>query len=202
MHIDIYKKEYDFSLNIFSWAILVTFLCASLVMQVYPSGFSFEGPLLALPVICLIMYWSEKEVRFLKENDSDLTSLNKFQRNFFITAYSMNIGNLISLLLQYNNSDVRGIWPIAIYYTFFVSVIFSLLFSMISYALPTHKRYSIAFSFVIFTVFSISKFWPYYVAVPYVGQTSFYTVVMVSLISIHLLFACVMNINLTKNKRI
>jgi hypothetical protein len=194
MHFDIYKKEYDFSLNIFSWVILIAFLCASLVMQVYPNGFSFEGPFFSLPVICLMVYWSEKEARFLKVNDSELTSRNKFHRNFFITAFSMNMGSLISLLFQYNNSDVRGIWPIAIYYTFFSTTIFSILYSMISYILPTHKQYTFVFSFIIFTIFAISKFWPYYVLVPYVGQTNFYTVVMASLILMHLLFSFVLNI--------
>ena len=67
MHFDIYKKEYDFSLNVFSWVILVAYLCASLIMQVYPSGFSFKGALFTLPVICLIIYWSEKEAHLLKE---------------------------------------------------------------------------------------------------------------------------------------
>jgi hypothetical protein len=200
MHIDIDKKEYDFSLNIFSGAIFVVFLCASLVMQVCSGSFAFENFVLTLPIIGLIMYWSEKETRVLKENDSELTSLNKFQRNFFITAFSMNIGNLTSLLSQYNNSDIRGMWPISIYYAFFLSVIFSMLLSMISYILPTHKYYTFAFSSIIFIVFSISKFWPYYVAIPYLGQTSFYLVIMASLILIHLLFSLALNIKKLASK--
>jgi len=194
MYFDIYKKEYDFSLNIFSWAIFIAFLCASLVMQVYPSGFSFEGPLFVLPVICLMMYWSEKKAYLLKKNDSKLTKKSKFQRDLFISSFSMNIGYLISLLSQYDNSDVRGMWPLAIYYTFFCSIAFSLLFSMISYALPTHKKYNIAFALLIFTIFSISKFWPYYVFVPYLGKADSYLVIMASLLVIHFLLSFFMNV--------
>lgn len=189
MNLDIYKKEYDFSLNIFSWVILVTYLCVSFIMQVYPSGVSLEGPLFTLPVICLMMYWSEKKACLLKKHDSKLTKKNKFQRNFFIIFFAINIGSFISLIFQYNNSDIRGIWPISTYFTFFCSIAFSLLFSIISYALPIRKSYLVAFSFVIFTIFSISKFWPYYMAVPYIGQINFYTVVMMLLILIHLLFS-------------
>lgn len=174
-------------LNAFSWLIILTFFVASFLMEYFSNSRSLEGFIITLPLIIATVYWSENSAYLLKKTDFQLTRGEVFRRDLFLIFFSFIASGLLSLLFQYNNSDMRGWWPLFMYTTSVYGLIFTVIFSYSALIVNNHKMYLIIFSFIISIIILFSKFWPYYISVFFIGSINTYLVIMCSLISFHLL---------------
>lgn len=183
LHLSTFKN-----LNPYSWFIIVAYIGASLFMQTYSGDISLEGFSFGLPIIGTIVYWSEHSASLIKNTDLNLKKADLFYRDLFLISYSLLLGDILSLLLQYNNSDARAWWTLFLYFSLLCNLIFAFIFSFIALMLNAHKRYTIIFSCFILIIFTFSKFWPYYISLVFIGKTNTYLVIMCFLLIVHLLF--------------
>ena len=176
------------NINKFSWILIFSFICATFAMQNYSGGISSEGFFLLLPMISIMVFWSQKSAHLLALPDFKLKKNDVFNRDLFTICFSLIVAELLSLLFQYNNSDTRGWWVLFIYFAGACDFIFALIFSLIGLILPHHRRYMIIFAYLIFLTFVFSKFWPHYVSILFFGEIDTFFVIMCALISMHFLF--------------
>lgn len=174
-------------LNGLTWLIIVAFIAAIFTMVYFSPSILWEGIVISIPLIVIALFWSEKTGYLIKKEDDQLTKKEMFLQDLFLITYSFFLAVLFSLLFQYNNSDVKGWWPLIIYIMSFYGFVFALTFSLIALILNSHKIYSIIFSLIIFCAFLFSKFWPLYFHGLYIGNVSSFFTIYFGLISIHLL---------------
>lgn len=178
------------NLNVYSWSIIFVYICASFFMQNYSSGtISLEGFLFGLPIFGGIVYWSENSAQLIKKSDLELKEKEGFYRDLFLITYSSLLGDVLSLLFQYNNSDARAWWTLFLYFSTACNLVFAFIFSLVALMLNAHKFYTIIFSFFIFAIFIFSKFWPYSVSLLFIGETNTFLVIMCFLLIVHLFFS-------------
>lgn len=175
------------NLNRYSWLLIVALIFASIAMQYHTTQITFEGFYLSLPLVSLMVYWSEQMVCLVRLKNCQLTKQESFNRDLFMINYSFLLAGLLSLLFQYSNSDARGWWPLFLYFNSLEGFIFSLLFSLIALMLPPHKNYTITFTSVIMLFITFSKFWPYTISFLFIEKIEFYYAVIFSLFIIHVL---------------
>ncbi|CEK10127.1 conserved membrane protein of unknown function [Legionella hackeliae] len=178
-------------LNRYSWLILLAYLGATFSMQLDSHKFSFEAFLFGLSLILIMVYWSEYAAPSEKVDESKIDKIEVFLRDLFLISYSLMLGDILSLLFQYDNSDMRGWWTFFLYFSFLCNVVFAFAFSLIASMMRNHKMYTIIFSCILLTVFTFSKFWPLYKSVLFLGEINTFLVIMCSLIGMHLLIAIV-----------
>lgn len=179
------------NLNHYSWLIIAAYIGASLSMQTDTGDISLEGFSLGLPIIGALIYWSEHSAPLIKKNDFHLKKTDLFYRDIFLINYSLILGDILSLLFQYNNSDARGWWTLFLYFSVLYNLLFAFIFSLIALMLKSHKLYTLMFSCSILIIFTFSKFWPYSISLAFIGNTNTFLVIMCFLLIAHLLF-CVM----------
>jgi len=178
------------NLNLYSWLIIFAYICANFAMQDYYSGkLSLEGFFFGLPVIGGIVYWSEYSARLIKKSEHHLKKKDLFFRDFFLISYSCLLGDILSLIFQYNNSDARAWWTLALYFSSACNLMFAFIFSLIALMLNSHRLYTAIFSFLMLVIFTCSKFWPYYLSLSVIGKTNTFLVILCFLIIVHLLFS-------------
>jgi hypothetical protein len=177
-------------LNLYSWAIIFAYICASLFMQDYHSKtISLEGFFLGLPVIGVMVYWSEHSARLIKMSELSLKKNELLFRDMFLICYSALLGDLFSLIFQYGNSDVRAWWTLFLYFSGICYLIFAFIFSLIALMLHAHKLYTIVFSCFIFIIFAFSKFWPHTISIIFFGKIDTFFAIMAILILVHLILS-------------
>lgn len=112
---------------------------------------------------------------------------NNFQRDVFLISYSFLIASLISLLPEYDNSDVRAWWGVSVYYVSLIGIMFSWFFASFNCFSRDHKVYTNIFSLIIIMMFSLPKLWPIYVSMIFLGEISFFWMMMFTLGFLHFL---------------
>lgn len=173
--------------NYLSWLLIVCYFLAILSMDVLSTRFTFEGTVLTLPLILLILLLIQKNNYLINLKDTNLTKREVFFRDFLFVSYSFILAGFLSLLFQYKNVDAKGWWPLFIYLNSIYGVIFSLLFAYASTLLQDHRTYSIIFSIITLFTFTFSKYWHLYLDSYYLEG---YFIAMSIIISLHL-FLCI-----------
>jgi membrane-associated HD superfamily phosphohydrolase len=156
-------------------------------MQYHISQFSLGGFFLVSPLIGLAIFCSGKIMYLQEHNNNYVTRDNEFKRDVFLISYSFLIASLISLLPEYDNSDARTWWSISVYYVSLIGVIFSLFFAYFNRFLRIHKIYTNIFSLIIIIMLSLPKLFPLYVSVIFLGEISFFWIILFTLGFLHLL---------------
>ncbi len=142
------------------------------------SNFPVREALYLVPLIILVAICSSSQTLG--------TSPTRFAA--FEISYSFLTGGLLSVIIQLNNSDVRGWWIFGIYYMLFVGILFAVFFVTTSKKLCAHKMYVHTFSLFILSVLSVSRFWPQHMTLPIIGHVDFFWIVLLSFITLHLTF--------------
>lgn len=138
-----------YRLNLCSWVLLVIYLIVLITMEYFSPRFSFESIYYSVPLITAWILWSEKTTLIIKKSDSQSTIREQFSRDLFLISFSIISGYLVSLLLQYDNSDLLAWWPIVIYLISIFGLIYAFLFSLIATLLNHHKKYIYVCCFVV-----------------------------------------------------
>ncbi|CDZ76135.1 hypothetical protein BN59_00401 [Legionella massiliensis] len=183
------KKSSLRNLNRYSWSILIAFICANFSMQYHAPYVSFEGFLQTFPLIVLVVFRCERLAPLISQPEYHLNKQELFLRDSFILSFSFLLACLISLLFQYDNSDVRGWWSFIIYLFALYGLFFSLTFSIMALLIKNHKRYTLIFSFLIIFFISLGKFFPHYISIPLIGEVDSFFAFAGSLLIFHCLFA-------------
>lgn len=191
LEITMFSKTH-FRFNPFSWLLISAYILACYVMEYFSPRILWEGIILSAPLIMAIVYWSENTAHLIREDTTSLLKEQIFYRDLFLLTYSYLIGFLFSLLFQYNNSDARGWWTLAIWVMSCYAIVFASLFSLIALIIPTpHQRYSFIFSIIVFLALLLSKFWPYTLQVYYFGDVDAFLVINLSILSFHFLLCLI-----------
>lgn len=183
------QKHKNNYLNIYSLSIVITFICAMFAMHYRVSHISLLDFFQTLPLIVLGIYFSERLSNFINQPESKFKNNQLFIRDLLILSFSFLLGCLVSLIFSYNISDVKGWWSLIIYFITIYGVLFSTVFSIIGLLIKNHKKYTLIFAFIIFTLVSVGGFFPSYIFVPYLGNIETFYVATSSLLIFHCLFA-------------
>lgn len=176
-------------LNLYSWCLLFVFFCATFAMNYQTSSISLISFFEVLPLIALIIYQSEKKSYLISHREDSIKKSEIFARNQFILSYGFLIGCLFSLLFYYNNIDVKGWWPLIVYFITFYGLFFSTIFSLVSLLINRTKIYTIIFTLIIISLVSLGKFIPKYLPIPNIGNIETFYVLTVSLLVVHCFYA-------------
>lgn len=168
---------------------LIVFICATLSMQYHTADFSLVDCLSVLPLALVAIYYSEELAYLVKLPDHGQKKSTLFRRDLFLLNFSFLLGCLLSFILSYNNSDVKGWWTLIIYLITLYGFIFSIVFSAIAILIENHKNYTIAFSILIIVLLSIGNFFPHYISIPLLGKIDTSYVITCLLLIFHLLFS-------------
>lgn len=177
------------NLNKYSWSILITFICATFAMLYRTANRSFEGFFQTLPLIIIAVYYCEKLAPLMSQPEHNLKKSELFTRDLFILSFSFLLSCLLSLIFSYNNSDVKGLWPLIIYFITLYGLFFSVFFSAVALLIKNHKTYTIVFSLLIIVLVSMGKFFPHYTFIPLLGNIDTFYAITCSLLLFHCLFA-------------
>lgn len=170
--------------NKFSWIIIITFLFSWFSMEYYSGSNVMEGLIISLPLVCIVIYMSEKGSS-LKYQTTILSVLN---REFIIISTSFFFGTLLSLIINYDNTDLRGWWPLYLYVFFIISLGFSLFYILISWIFSFHnEKYNYFFSSILVLALVSPRFLPLYVTIDSIGKIYTLTVLLFTLILTHML---------------
>jgi hypothetical protein len=175
-------------LNAYSWSLIIAFIGVSFAMEHHSHSVPFEGFFMSLPLVSIVVYWSQKVAPLIYYEDDQLSKQSIFSRDLFLMNFGFILSCMISLLTQYDNSDARGWWPFILIIMSLYGLIFAFAFSLIALLLENHKTYLMVFSFITLVIFSLSKFWPYFISVPFIGEIHSYSVIIYSMIICHLLW--------------
>lgn len=95
------------SLNIYSWLIITFLMLGVTIISWGNIRTASEGALMTLPMILFYLYWSQINNPFIVKND---TQSNKylFYTDVFFISFAFLISGLITLIIDFNNIDLRG----------------------------------------------------------------------------------------------
>lgn len=176
-------------LNKYSWSILIAYSSVILAMYYRTATISFSGFFQTLPLIIVTVYYAQKLASLIRQPEHNLKKLELFIRDLFILNFSFLFACLLSLLFSYNNSDVKGWWPLIIYFVTLYGLLFSMLFSAVALLLKNHKTYILFFSLILIVLVSMGQFFPHYTFIPLLGNIETFYVASCSLLIFHCLFA-------------
>jgi hypothetical protein len=155
-----------------------------MAMEYHSGSYIFEGFLIAFPLLGMVIFQSEIGTSLLQKN--------QFIWIFNILCISFYFGGLFNLIVDYTNTDLRGWWPLYLYAIFFIGLIFSLIYTLISYCFNLiNRNYTYFFSSIIILILMFQKFFPVYVDIPLNINTYVLNLVFFSLIILHLVTACI-----------
>lgn len=176
-------------LNRYSWFIIAAFIGATFAMQYHTAYLSFEGFFQVLPLIIIAVYYSEKLTPLINQPEQTLKKSKLFIRDLFLLSASFLFATLLALIFSYNNSDVRGWWPLIVYFISLYGFLFSLFFSAMALLIKNHKTYTIIFALVTIVLISMGQFLPHYMFIPLLGNIEAFYVTTIALLIFHCLFA-------------
>lgn len=177
------------NLNGYSWSILIAFLGALVSMHFDMKSISVASILLTLPLIFFIIYYSERLVPLIKQPDHTADKRQSFIQDLFIISYSFLFACLISLVISYDNSAVKGWWPLMMYFITIYGLLFSFCFAIVAMLLKNHKHYTLSFALLIIGCIITEMFLPFYLFIPFLGYFDTFYVITSLLFILHCLFA-------------
>lgn len=178
-------------INRYTWLIIICYLSGILAMeyQSYKISVPFEGVFMTLPLVLFFIYWSQKNNKLLLLNGSEITKKDEFKIDLFLITTSFLLAGFVSLLMDFNNSDLRAFWP---FYIFFISVfgfIFSLIYSLSGHFFKVnHKKYTLFFSVAITSIYSLISVFPRRIGGLNLVEIETFYAISILLLSLHLGF--------------
>lgn len=122
------------------WFISVVFIGLTVLVTLPNPRQWMEGFFMALPLYFINITFAAK----LK------TRLSPVEYRFYLINIGFFLGIMLSLLLSYTNSDVRGWWLLGLYVSFIYGLVFSLCYTTISYFSKLNNRfYDVVFCVVL-----------------------------------------------------
>lgn len=173
--------------NIYSWTLTIIYFVVVTTMEYFSYKISMESLFLTLPLISILIFWSEGTTSVIQKPESYLTKTEEFKRDLFLVGYSFISGYLLSLLFQYDNSDTRGWWPLTIYFITAVGSLFACIFSLIAMMLNYHKKYTLACSFVLILSLMFVSFMMHLNPLSVFAKYETFYIILLFLIGLHLL---------------
>lgn len=167
---------------------------ATIVTFEYPSFavswvISWEALYLTCPIIIIYILWSESITPILKKDKCAINKTESFNRDLFLINFSFILGALLSFLIQYNNTDLAGWWPLVFWFMTLFGFLYAFAFSLIALMLDSHKRYTFIFSTLIILIIPPLCFLAYVMPFSIFAHYCFFYVVTGSLLGLHLTIA-------------
>jgi hypothetical protein len=176
-----------YHINKYSWFLLAIYTSVIFIMNYHTYIVSLEGFYLTIPLIIGVIIWSEKTSSIINKATRTKSIEEIFQQDLFLISYSFILGSLLSFIFNFNNSDVRGWWPMALYIITYFGVLFAFIFSLSGKILNNHKKYTFAFFYLIIVLIPLLSFLPYIWPFSIYGKRDFFYEAMSLLLGIHLL---------------
>lgn len=176
-----------YQLNRYSIAFIGVYFAAVFVM-LYGSATNWsEGIIMTLPLIIMIVVWSELLTTRLSYKRS-VSTADSFQRDFFIISYATLFAVMVSLLGEHNNTDAKGWWPLLIIIFELYGLVLGVVFASLALLLDRqHFRYTLIFAVVLAINFSTLQLMPPYVHTNILGDISTFFLCVVLLLGAHAL---------------
>lgn len=171
--------------NIVSWFLIALYVVTIFIISLAANSHLTEGFISSLPCILMAIFLSERALPLLNLKYKHLTKRQVFFIDLSIVSISFLSAQLIYILTDFNNPDVKGWWSLWLNALFIFEFLYAVIYSALALMLPHHKYYTFIFSGTILIVFSLSKYWP---RIDLAGMEALY-VFLFSLIFFHL-FIC------------
>jgi hypothetical protein len=171
------KKFNNYSLVLIGMYIL-SFTVMEYGRRDWAEGFS------SLPIIMLIVFWSEKIVNYLKNRNNQPAHII-FYTDTFIINYSLIFALVTSLVFKRNNVDAREWWSIAIVFGELFAILLGLVFAILALMLnKQHNRYTNGFAIAVFIGYVMFSLLPWRFV--YFGSIDGFTSYIIVLLMFHL----------------
>jgi hypothetical protein len=179
--------------NAFSWATLLLYLLGTTVIERGSRSIPFEGVIMTLPLLFFYLYWSQENSIFLKQNKLIESRLSASQLDVFLMSASVLISSFIMLVINSNNTDLRGWWPFVLYFSGFYGLVFGSIYALISVVLlkVNHKQHTFLFAALSLLALITGHWMPYYFVLKSGQRISTLTLLLSGIIIIHLISAAV-----------
>ena len=187
-----------YQFNIYSAALVIIYLALLATMEYFSYRFSWEYIYFSLPLIASFVYWSFKMRPVCNKPDGSLTKREGFNRDFFLISFSFISGQLLSLLLHYNNSDAHALWPISLYLITIFGMLFAFVFSFVAMMLNNHSKYTFFYSLTIVFFLIFTSLMMRIDPLSFFAQTETFYMLFLILIGVHLLICLAFKISLKK----
>ncbi|CBJ10438.1 hypothetical protein LLO_0112 [Legionella longbeachae NSW150] len=173
-----------YQLNRYSTALIFVYLSAVFIM-VYGSPINWsEGLTMTLPLITVVIFWSEILTSRLNLKKS-VSTLDSFHRDLFIINYATLFAFIASLLIEHNNPDAKGWWPLLIIVAELYGIVLGSVFALLLDR--KHFKYTLIFAVVLSITFSTLKLMPPYIHILILGETRIFPLCAFLLISAHVM---------------
>lgn len=140
---------------------------------------------MTLPLILFYLYWSQESSSFLAKNEI-VCRKHLFYLDIFLISTAFLIAGLFMLILDFNNTDLRGWWPFVIAFYILYGLGIGIVYGLISTAIQQkyHRRYTRFFSSILVLILSSGVYLPRHVQIfNGVHLSSFSTVLFAALLS-------------------
>lgn len=175
--------------NKYSWIVVLVYIATIVTFEYHSSAVPWEGLYLTSPLIFIYIFWSESITPLLKKDERTLNKTESFNRDLFLINFSFIFGELFSFLVQYNNTDLAGWWPLVFWFITLFGFLFAFAFSLIARMLGSHKRYTLIFLIFIILIIPSLSFLAYTMPFSIFAHHRSFYVVTGSLLGLHLTLA-------------
>lgn len=148
-----------FEINIFSWIMIISYMFTFCFMTGFPMhSLSIENLYFSLPVVCAVLFWSQKSTYLLYLSDKEINKKQALLRDIFIFNFSLLISFFFTMILHFKYTDTRGFWSILIYPYFLYGLIFSVCYAGILNLKKYHKIYTLISAVFLLIFFPLLEF--------------------------------------------
>jgi hypothetical protein len=174
--------------NVISFLILFLYLCTWFAMQYQSNANPYEELLTTLPLVFFMLFCCAMLSPLLKKER--VTKLQVYLRDFLLYFLAFFIGTLMIIILNYQNSDVRGWWIFYLYYMLLIDSICSVIYSSIlSFIKYRNLVYSYASSLLVIFCFILINYLPQRIDIFFVRHIEVFYLVTLAFLLFHFLVA-------------
>lgn len=181
------------SFNVYTWLILAFYLSGVTAIEWDSMSMPFEGLFMTLPLILFYLYWSQKNSTFLTTKET-VTRKHLFYLDTFLISTAFLIAGLLMLVLDFNNTDLRGWWPFVIAFYILYGLGSGLVYALITMPVPQHchRRYTQIYSSMLILILSSGIYLPRHVQIFNVVHLSSFSAVLIAALLSHILIASIL----------
>ncbi|WP_419421610.1 hypothetical protein ACNVED_16670 (plasmid) [Legionella sp. D16C41] len=154
------------SFNVYTWLIIAFYLSGVITIEWGSMSMPFEGLFMTLPLILFYLYWSQKNSAFLTTKEM-VSRKHLFYLDIFLISTAFLVAGLLMLIIDFNNTDLRGWWPFVIAFYILYGLGSGLVYGLISTAIQQkyHRRYTRFFSSILILILSFGVFMPRHIQI-------------------------------------
>lgn len=156
-------------------------------MGYHSSAISWEDLSLTSLLIISFILWSERTYFLINKTECTFKKWDSFKIDLFLISFSFLSGELLSFLFQFNNSDIKGWWALALSFITAYGILFAFIYSLFAQLLKIHRKYTHAFFFIIIINLVMINFLASIMPNSFFAKSNFFYVVTGLLISFHML---------------